>query len=81
MKKSPDTHVAPLKGDLDGKVQVQFFEVNTREFDDFENISKALVRLDKGTYGRCTRCGSRIESDVLTEAPLATTCLDCSHRD
>ena len=77
LRKAPDTHVVPLKGALDGNVKVQFFEVDQREFGRFENISNALMRLDKGTYGRCTCCGGRIEPNVLAETPLATLCLDC----
>ena len=67
----------PLEGDLDGNVKVQFFEVSDREFGHFENISNALIRLDKGIYGRCQDCGRRIEAEVLAETPWATECLEC----
>jgi len=77
LKKAPNTHVVPLDGALDGNVKIQFFEVDQREFGHFENISNALIRLDKGTYGRCTGCGGGIEPDVLAETPLATLCLHC----
>jgi RNA polymerase-binding transcription factor DksA len=81
LRKAPKTHVVPLDGALDGNVKVQFFEVDQQEFDRFENISKALIRLDQGTYGRCTSCGGRIEPDVLADTPLATLCLDCWDQD
>lgn len=77
LRKAPNTCVVPLEGALDGNVKVQFFEVDEREFGRFENISDALIRLDKGTYGRCSGCGGRIEPDVLAETPLATLCLEC----
>jgi len=67
----------PLEGKLDGKVKVQFFEVNDREFCHFENISNALIRVEQGTYGRCMFCGQRIEADVLAKIPWATECLGC----
>ena len=66
---------------LNGKVKVQSFEVDDREFSGFENISKALIRLDQGIYGRCMCCGGRIETDVLVEAPLANRCLACAHQE
>ena len=84
LKRPPSTLDVPLEGALDGKVKVQFFEVNDPEFCHFENISNALIRLERGTYGRCTRCGKRIEAEVLAELPLADWCLECevqeSHR-
>ena len=78
LRRAPSTHVVPLNGGLDGKVTVQCFEVSRHEFTHFENVSEALMRLDMGTYGRCTRCGGRIEDDVLAETPLATRCLECA---
>jgi RNA polymerase-binding transcription factor DksA len=78
LKTPPSTaQVVSLAGKVEGKVKLQAFDVNSREFTHFENISNALIRLDKGTYGRCTRCGKRIESDVLGETPWATACIDC----
>ena len=77
LKNPPSTLDVPLEGALDGKVNVQFFEVNGREFCHFESISNALTRLERGTYGRCTRCGKRIEAEVLAELPLADWCLEC----
>jgi hypothetical protein len=71
------TRLVLLEGEVEGKVKVQVFDVNSREFTHFENISNALIRLDKGTYGRCMRCGRRIESDVLAQTPWATACLEC----
>ena len=77
LKKAPGSHEAPLKGDLNGNVKVQFFPVSSREFQHFEEVSKALTKLDQGDYGRCECCMRRIEPDVLVEKPWATFCLDC----
>ena len=81
LRKTPGNWATPLEGSLDGKVKVQFFEVNDREFTHFENISNALNRLDKGTYGRCMFCGGRIETDVLKQTPWATECLGCADQE
>lgn len=80
LRKPPNTCVVPLEGKLHGEVKVQFFDVSSCEFGYFENISNALIRLDKGTYGRCTRCGGQIGSVVLAEEPLAARCLDCTRQ-
>lgn len=80
-RKEPNTHVVPLKGVLDGKVNIQFFDVTSHEFDHFENISNALARLDRGTYGRCVFCGGRIEADVLAQIPWANECLACGDQE
>jgi RNA polymerase-binding transcription factor DksA len=78
LKTPPSTaQVVSLEGKVEGKVKLQAFDVNSREFAHFESISNALIRLDKGTYGRCERCGKRIESDVLAETPWAIACVDC----
>ena len=81
LKKPPSTHVVPLGGVLDGKVKVQFFDVNEREFNHFENISNALMRVDQGTYGRCMHCGQRIEAQALVETPWAKRCLECANHE
>ena len=73
--------MAPLKGVLDGEVKLQFLEVNDAEFGHFEKVSSALIRLDKGTYGHCTRCGRRIEAEVLAETPWAIQCVGCGDQD
>jgi len=81
LKKAPESSAVPLKGGLDGKVNVQFFEVTSHEFGHFENISNALIRLDQGTYGRCIVCGGSIEADVLARTPWVTECLGCGYQD
>jgi hypothetical protein len=81
LRKEPGTHMVPLKGVVDGDVKVQFFEVTNREFEHFENISNALIRLDQGTYGRCIFCGGRIEKEVLAQTPWATECLRCGDQE
>jgi hypothetical protein len=81
LSKAPKTLDVPFKGRLNGRVSLQSFEVNEREFQHFESISSALNRLDQGTYGRCIFCGTRIEAEVLTDAPWATECLGCGDQE
>ena len=77
LRESADNLTVPLKGSLNGNLELQFYEVNDREFTHLENISHALHRLDRGTYGRCVSCGASIEADVLARTPWATECLAC----
>lgn len=42
-----------------------------------EEVELALERMDGGTYGVCTNCGSAIERDRLEALPYATLCMDC----
>ena len=81
LTKAPRTHVVPLKRSLDGSLKLQSFDVTSREFDHFENLSNALHRLDKGTYGRCIFCGASIETDVLARTPWATECRECGDQE
>jgi|SRR5579872_2572399 len=81
LRRELGTHVSPLKGVLEGNVKLQSFEVSVREFEHFESISNALIRLDQGTYGRCIFCGGRIEADVLAQTPWATECLGCGEQE
>lgn len=42
-----------------------------------EQITAALNRITRGTYGRCTRCGEQIAPGRLEALPYAATCIDC----
>ncbi|HEU5208005.1 MAG TPA: TraR/DksA C4-type zinc finger protein [Longimicrobiales bacterium] len=41
-------------------------------------LALALVRVEKGTYGLCTRCGDRIAHERLEVLPEIETCRDCT---
>ncbi len=43
-----------------------------------KEVNDALVRIEKGTYGVCIKCGKQIEEEKLLANPAATTCLACS---
>lgn len=41
-------------------------------------IRLALDRIDRGTYGKCARCGQDIPPARLAARPSATTCVACA---
>lgn len=41
-------------------------------------IHAALVRIERGEYGVCTRCGRRIPDARLEVRPMAELCVDCA---
>ena len=43
-------------------------------------IDGALKRIDDGTYGTCTNCGSEIPQQRLEAYPWAALCIDCKRR-
>lgn len=44
------------------------------------NIKKALLKIRKGTYGKCEECGRQIDIKRLLAMPTATLCLSCSQK-
>jgi len=40
-------------------------------------IEEALARLETGTFGRCTQCGSPISAARLRARPVTDLCIDC----
>jgi len=45
-----------------------------------ENVNQALLRIDDGTYGTCTSCGSAISDERLNAMPFASLCIACASR-
>lgn len=45
-----------------------------------EEVERALVKFDNGTYGLCEACGARIDRARLEVLPHAKCCLDCQAR-
>jgi len=43
-----------------------------------EQLRHAIERIDTGSYGRCTRCGSDIGAARLEALPAAALCLACA---
>ena len=47
---------------------------------EIQQIRAALVRLDKGTYGTCTRCGEPVDERRLLAVPHAALCITCAEQ-
>ena len=41
----------------------------------------ALERIESGSFGLCTSCGSEITSERLEAIPWASFCIDCKRRE
>jgi DnaK suppressor protein len=44
------------------------------------DIDAALLRMDEGTYGVCTKCGNAIATGRLQVRPQASLCIRCAER-
>jgi DnaK suppressor protein len=40
-------------------------------------VEATLTRLDRGTFGRCARCGQPIAPERLEALPWAALCIEC----
>lgn len=45
--------------------------------DRLQAVTKALARIDAGTYGRCIRCNTQISAARLDAIPETPYCRDC----
>jgi RNA polymerase-binding protein DksA len=45
------------------------------------SVSRALERIEKGTYGECVRCGADIAAARLEARPEAALCIDCARSE
>jgi len=41
-------------------------------------IRLALIRIENGTYGTCSNCGTEIDRKRLEARPIATRCIKCA---
>lgn len=46
--------------------------------DEFEQIEKALYRIEKGEYGKCEECSNEISLHRLEAIPHASLCINCA---
>lgn len=47
-------------------------------YETVRDIDSALIRLDEGTYGMCSSCGTPIPAARLELVPWAALCVPCS---
>jgi RNA polymerase-binding transcription factor DksA len=72
---------APLHlGDLGTEVYLQELNSTLYENEQYlrEEVEAALDRIDRGTYGRCERCGKAIAARRLDSLPYARHCTRCA---
>lgn len=43
-----------------------------------QQVDEALERIERGTYGTCTRCGSEIHRERLEAIPYTPYCIRCA---
>jgi DnaK suppressor protein len=46
-----------------------------------DQITRAIGRIDDGSYGTCERCGKPIDAARLKALPHALLCMDCKRRE
>jgi DnaK suppressor protein len=46
-----------------------------------DQITRAINRIENGTYGECERCGRPIDAARLKALPHALLCMDCKRRE
>ena len=57
-------------------VDVDLAEI-TRDVEEIREIEAALLRIARGTYGRCIECGEAIGRQRLSAVPAASRCHAC----
>ncbi|MGE4432281.1 MAG: TraR/DksA family transcriptional regulator [Sphingobium sp.] len=45
------------------------------------SVSRALERIERGTYGECVRCGATIAAARLAVRPEAALCIECARSE
>lgn len=48
---------------------------------EIQQVRLALQRIENGTYGTCSNCGTQIRRERLEVRPVATRCIDCASTD
>jgi len=73
-KSSAPVHLADVATEaVDADVQVLHTERSI-----LDEIDAALERIDEGTFGKCTECGSAIAEERLKALPHAPLCVRCA---
>ena len=45
------------------------------------SVTRALTRIENGTYGQCVRCGDEIAAKRLEARPEAALCIKCARKE
>lgn len=70
-----DNHPADLGSETFDSEMYQNLKNN--EMEQLEKIDAALIRIKKGSYGKCMTCGKEIDRNRLEILPDALDCIDC----
>ena len=91
-----ETSFEGTQSDLTGEVGLDedFADAGTATFDRERDLSirnnirdliaqitRAIRKIDEGTYGRCENCGNPIDAQRIKALPHALLCLDCKRRE
>ncbi|MFA6492554.1 MAG: TraR/DksA C4-type zinc finger protein [Patescibacteria group bacterium] len=64
--------------------ELEKFQENLSLQKNFKNLirdtKQALVKIEKGKYGKCDECGDKIEQGRLKAYPAASICVTCASR-
>ena len=74
------TYSTHMEQGTDAMEREKTFLFASREGKFLNHLEDALVRIEKGTYGRCSECGKLIEKERLDAVPHAQQCLQCKLR-
>ena len=71
---SPEEDADEQVGHRDYLAQEAFLTASQKQVD------SALSKIEKGTYGRCEKCGGKIEPERLEAMPEAVLCIKCANK-
>jgi RNA polymerase-binding protein DksA len=74
------TYSTHMEQGTDAMEREKTFLFASREGKFLNYLEDALVRIEKGDYGRCSVCGKLIEKERLEAVPHAQQCLQCKVR-
>jgi len=74
------TYSTHMEQGTDAMEREKTFLFASREGKFLNYLEDALVRINKGEYGRCNECGKLIDKERLEAVPHAQLCLQCKLR-
>ncbi len=74
------TYSTHMEQGTDAMEREKTFLFASREGKFLNYLEDALIRIDKGEYGRCNECGKLIDKQRLEAVPHAQLCLQCKLR-
>ena len=57
------------------------FQLMNRESDYYKSLTKALERIEDGSFGVCTVCGELIPEERMMEVPNTTKRVQCKEKE